>query len=274
MRKTLGALVAIVALSALCVCPAFASENAAPVQEESQTAKATMALTTQSAASSDLQAQATSKKTKVRILTSIGDYKYAYNSKGQLTRITGPYNKVTFKYAGTKLVSVKTHQTIYSDPENIVTARIKYNKKGQISKEIKTKKSSKVVYTKKYSYDKKGRISKAVDSNSVEGKTLVTTYKYGKNNRKVKVTEKDVLNNLRNGSYTLKYNKKGYLVEQSGHPYRITYDSAGKIKTRIDLSGKKQTYKYKTVSVPANYAKSVKDMQIRLANAPQGILPD
>ena len=269
-RKAIMAFIAAAALSVACAGTAFATESTEAAQYQ---APKTM-LTTQAAKAPDLQAQTASKKAKVRILTSIGDFKYTYNSKGQLAKILGPYNKVTIKYSGTKIVSYKNQQTVYSSPEDTVTIRIKYNKKGQVSKEIKTKKNSQIVYTKKYSYDKKGRVSKAVYASNAEGAYLIATYKYSKNNRKVKVTEKDVLNNLRNGSYTVKYDKKGYLIEQNGHPYKITYDSAGRVKSRINLSGKKEVYRYKTISVPANYAKSIKKMQIRLANAPEGLLPD
>ncbi len=225
---------------------------------------------------SSLNAQASSKgKVKMKVVTSIGKMKYHYNANGLLTQVIRPYTKTTYRYAGKRLKSYTDMQTIYSSPEQAMTTKLHYDKKGRIVKSVGSKKSSSISYIRLYSYDKKGRASKVVYTDSNNGSKLVRTYTYDRKGRVVKEVQKDVTANLRNDLSRIKYNKKGLVAcEITNGPtikYQYTFNAAGQIASmKNNESYGWRKYKYKTISIPKGYAGLVRQQQHILVQYPEG----
>ena len=248
------------------LCPALAHANEttqAPQRPEAAATLTASATATQPA----LQTQAAKRKMRVLICSydpSRGKNqgtKYSYDSKGRIKKVTTFGTITTNKYSGFKLVSTKAVRNNMTSNVFVEDSHNYYNKKGQLVKRTFRMLASTTRYTTKYTYDKKGRLAKTVSYSGASDKRTVNTYKYSNGGRTVKIAQGN-----QGATRVDKYSKKGYLVQQGGTKYKLTYYSDGLPKTRTDQDGRITKYEYKTISVPKQCVDHVKQQQKDILN--------
>lgn len=267
MGKRILAVLASVALISVLGCGVAFAQEPGTLQSASVITQA----------KTDLGQLSTTAKKTLYVVKSIGGEKITYNENGLVAKRTSSYETREYTYSGAKVESV----SITRNTSSPVKWYLQYDGKNRLKKLTSSGASTYDMYTDVYSYNKKGQVSKIVRSETQFGNT--TTYKY---------TSKGYVKSSlsTNGAKCMYgYDKRNNVSAFSMGPAsgsgmtryvenRYTYKN-GRIKQRSQTmngtggAAAVSKYTYKKVSVPKKYVAQVKKQQRVLAGNPNPSLP-